>query len=77
MRLKNKFAIVVGAGQTPGDTIGNGRAKRPRLKYFPALFPTIAKDSRDCIGKAAPEDGCPVRRGADLKPAFGTGPKHH
>lgn len=26
MRLKNKVAIVVGAGQTAGDTIGNGRA---------------------------------------------------
>jgi NAD(P)-dependent dehydrogenase (short-subunit alcohol dehydrogenase family) len=26
MRLLNKRAIVVGAGQTPGDTIGNGRA---------------------------------------------------
>jgi len=26
MRLKDKIAIVVGAGQTPGDTIGNGRA---------------------------------------------------
>jgi NAD(P)-dependent dehydrogenase (short-subunit alcohol dehydrogenase family) len=26
MRLQNKTAIVVGAGQTPGDTIGNGRA---------------------------------------------------
>jgi NAD(P)-dependent dehydrogenase (short-subunit alcohol dehydrogenase family) len=26
MRLKDKAAIVVGAGQTPGDTIGNGRA---------------------------------------------------
>ena len=26
MRLKGKFGIVVGAGQTPGDTIGNGRA---------------------------------------------------
>jgi NAD(P)-dependent dehydrogenase (short-subunit alcohol dehydrogenase family) len=25
-RLDNKVAIVVGAGQTPGDTIGNGRA---------------------------------------------------
>ena len=25
-RLKNKVAIMVGAGQTPGDTIGNGRA---------------------------------------------------
>ena len=26
MRLKDKVAIVVGAGQTPGQTIGNGRA---------------------------------------------------
>ena len=26
MRLQGKVAIVVGAGQTPGDTIGNGRA---------------------------------------------------
>jgi len=26
MRLRGKRAIVVGAGQTPGDTIGNGRA---------------------------------------------------
>ena len=25
-RLKDKVAIVVGAGQTPGETIGNGRA---------------------------------------------------
>ena len=26
MRLKGKVGIVVGAGQTPGDTFGNGRA---------------------------------------------------
>jgi NAD(P)-dependent dehydrogenase (short-subunit alcohol dehydrogenase family) len=26
MRLQDKVAIVVGAGQTPGETIGNGRA---------------------------------------------------
>jgi NAD(P)-dependent dehydrogenase (short-subunit alcohol dehydrogenase family) len=26
MRLKDKIAIVVGAGQTPGETVGNGRA---------------------------------------------------
>lgn len=26
MRLKNKIAIIVGAGQQPGETIGNGRA---------------------------------------------------
>ena len=26
MRLDGKVGIVVGAGQTPGETIGNGRA---------------------------------------------------
>ena len=26
VRLQNKVAVVVGAGQTPGETIGNGRA---------------------------------------------------
>ena len=26
MRLEGKVGIVVGAGQTPGDTVGNGRA---------------------------------------------------
>lgn len=26
MRLRNKVAMVMGAGQTPGETIGNGRA---------------------------------------------------
>src|SRR5438067_1228707 len=26
MRLKDRVAIVVGAGQTPGETMGNGRA---------------------------------------------------
>jgi NAD(P)-dependent dehydrogenase (short-subunit alcohol dehydrogenase family) len=26
LRLADKVAVVVGAGQTPGDTIGNGRA---------------------------------------------------
>ena len=26
MRLAGKTAIVVGAGQTPGETVGNGRA---------------------------------------------------
>lgn len=30
-RLENKVAIVVGGGQTPGDTIGNGRATAIRF----------------------------------------------
>jgi len=31
MRLKGKIAIIVGAGQTPGETIGNGRATAIRF----------------------------------------------
>ncbi|MCZ6632461.1 MAG: SDR family NAD(P)-dependent oxidoreductase [bacterium] len=31
MRLKDKIAIVIGAGQTPGETIGNGRATAIRF----------------------------------------------
>jgi NAD(P)-dependent dehydrogenase (short-subunit alcohol dehydrogenase family) len=31
MLLENKVAIVVGAGQTPGETIGNGRATAIRF----------------------------------------------
>ena len=31
MSLSSKVAIVVGAGQTPGETIGNGRATAIRF----------------------------------------------
>src|SRR5215813_12998643 len=31
MRLKDKIAIVVGAGQSPGEGIGNGRATALRF----------------------------------------------
>ena len=31
MRLANKIAIVVGGGQQPGETIGNGRATAVRF----------------------------------------------
>ena len=31
MRLKNKTAIVVGAGQSPGSGMGNGRATALRF----------------------------------------------
>lgn len=31
MRLKDKIAIIIGAGQQPGDTIGNGRATAIRF----------------------------------------------
>ena len=31
MRLKDKVAIIVGGGQTPGETLGNGRATALRF----------------------------------------------
>ncbi len=31
MRLKDKTAIIVGAGQQPGETMGNGRATALRF----------------------------------------------
>ena len=31
MRLKDKVAVVIGAGQTEGETIGNGRATAIRF----------------------------------------------
>ncbi len=37
MRLKNKFAIVVGGGQQPGGTTGNGRATAIRFSQEGAV----------------------------------------
>ena len=31
MRLEGKIAVVIGAGQSPGETLGNGRATVLRL----------------------------------------------
>jgi len=43
-RLQGKVAIVVGAGQTPGDTIGNGRATA--LLFARAGAKVMAVDNR-------------------------------
>jgi NAD(P)-dependent dehydrogenase (short-subunit alcohol dehydrogenase family) len=43
-RLEDKIAIVVGAGQTPGDTIGNGRATA--LLFAREGATVVAVDSR-------------------------------
>jgi len=42
MRLKDKIAIVVGAGQSPGEGLGNGRATVLRF----------AQESADELGLA-------------------------
>src|SRR5262249_31207048 len=44
MRLKNKIAIVVGAGQSPGEGIGNGRATVLRFAQEGAKVLAVANN---------------------------------
>lgn len=44
MRLKDKVAIVVGGGQQPGETIGNGRAVALRFAEEGAIVLVVDKD---------------------------------
>lgn len=59
MRLAGKRAIVVGAGQTPGDTIGNGRAIATLFAREGAHVLCVdrigprAKETAESIGAAA------------------------
>ena len=44
-RLEHKIALVVGAGQTPGATIGNGRATAQRFAQEGAFVVCLDKES--------------------------------
>jgi NAD(P)-dependent dehydrogenase (short-subunit alcohol dehydrogenase family) len=44
MLLENKVAIVVGAGQTPGETIGNGRATAIRFAKEGTRFSLLTNE---------------------------------
>ena len=48
MRLEDKVAIIVGAGQTPGGTIGNGRATAILANKWDA----VSKDRREPVREA-------------------------
>lgn len=43
-RLTDKITVVVGAGQTPGDTIGNGRATAIRFAQEGAVVVCVDRD---------------------------------
>jgi NAD(P)-dependent dehydrogenase (short-subunit alcohol dehydrogenase family) len=69
VRLKDKVAIVVGAGQTPGQTIGNGRATallfaREGAKVF-AVDRNFAS-AEETASRIAEEGGDAVAFGADV-----------
>ena len=44
MRLKDKIAIVVGAGQSPGEGMGNGRATVLRFVQEGATVMAVDRD---------------------------------
>lgn len=59
MLLKNKIAIVVGAGQTPGETMGNGRATAIRFAREGARVLVVDKhvDSAEETARMISEEG--------------------
>jgi NAD(P)-dependent dehydrogenase (short-subunit alcohol dehydrogenase family) len=47
-RLKEKVAIIVGAGQQPGQTVGNGRAAAERYAQEGASLLLVALTQLGC-----------------------------
>jgi NAD(P)-dependent dehydrogenase (short-subunit alcohol dehydrogenase family) len=69
MRLKDKRAIVVGAGQTPGETVGNGRATAIRFAQEGASVLLVDKRTESVEETAsiiAKEGGQASILGADI-----------
>ena len=44
MRLKDKVAVIIGAGQSPGETVGNGRATVLRFAQEGARIFAVDRD---------------------------------
>jgi NAD(P)-dependent dehydrogenase (short-subunit alcohol dehydrogenase family) len=68
-RLKNKVAIVAGAGQTPGDTIGNGRATAVLFAREGARVMIVDRDlesARETEAMIAAEGGTSFAFAADV-----------
>lgn len=68
-RLAGKHAVVVGGGQTPGATIGNGRATAIRFAQEGAFVAVLDKDlasAEETVQMIADEDGQAVAYQLDV-----------
>jgi NAD(P)-dependent dehydrogenase (short-subunit alcohol dehydrogenase family) len=69
MRLKDKVAIVVGGGQTPGETIGNGRATAILFAREGAKVLVVDRDfgsAQDTVSMIVKEGGTAKAAAADV-----------
>ncbi len=69
MRLKDKIAIVIGAGQTPGEGIGNGRATAILFAREGAKVMAVDRDlasARETIAMIEKEGGTGAAFEADV-----------
>ena len=68
-RLANKICIVAGAGQTPGETIGNGRAIALRFAQEGAEILCVDRDlerARETVAMIAAAGGIAFAHQADV-----------
>jgi NAD(P)-dependent dehydrogenase (short-subunit alcohol dehydrogenase family) len=68
-RLEDKIALIVGAGQTPGATIGNGRATALRFAQEGAavfLVDRRLKSAEETLAMVAAEGGRGIAHEADV-----------
>jgi NAD(P)-dependent dehydrogenase (short-subunit alcohol dehydrogenase family) len=69
MRLKDKVAIIVGGGQTPGETIGNGRATAMLFAREGAKVLVVDRDlasAEETVANIADEGGTAAAAAADV-----------
>ena len=69
MRLQDRIAMVVGAGQSPGETMGNGRATAMVFSRHGARVVAVDRDlasARETVAMIADEGGKAIALQADV-----------